>query len=278
MPLSRKVVLFLPPYSGKLLGAPLGLLSLAGSLRAAGFEPRIIDGALDPDYRRRIAEEIQDCICFGVSLLTGPMILDAIEVSRMVKSARPDLTVIFGGWHPSLESGQTLREDFVDVVVRHQGEATLVEIVLRLEAGKPLDLVSGCWFNAKPNRPNPDRPAPAYLIYRPLDLSTLMPTRRASESEARDQHRLSVYLQLCTDMVFYNRRSGTMRGGHGDDGAGVALPLTNLLQFQPRLTYHVQSPAKAFATPVFVFGGLPSFRKSPLPNDRRGSQAAQRRC
>ena len=96
MPLSRKVVLFLPPYSGKLLGAPLGLLSLAGSLRAAGFESCIIDGALDPDYRRRIAEEIQDCICFGVSMLTGPMILDAIAVSRMVKRARPDLTVIFG--------------------------------------------------------------------------------------------------------------------------------------------------------------------------------------
>ena len=33
---SRKVLLFLPPYSGKLLGPPLGLLSLAGSLRAAG--------------------------------------------------------------------------------------------------------------------------------------------------------------------------------------------------------------------------------------------------
>ena len=34
---SRKVLLFLPPYSGKLLGPPLGLLSLAGSLRAAGY-------------------------------------------------------------------------------------------------------------------------------------------------------------------------------------------------------------------------------------------------
>jgi hypothetical protein len=115
---SRKVVLFLPPYSGKIFGAPLGLLSLAGSLRKAGFEPRIIDGALERNYRARIREEIQDCLCFGVSLLTGLMILEAIEVSRMVKAARPDLTVVFGGWHPSLTSAQTLHEDFVDVVVR----------------------------------------------------------------------------------------------------------------------------------------------------------------
>src|SRR5580704_8270862 len=82
---SRKIVLFLPPYTGKILGPPLGLLSLAGSLRDAGYSPQIIDGALDPDYRRRVAEEIEDCACFGVSLLTGPMILDAIEMSRLVK-------------------------------------------------------------------------------------------------------------------------------------------------------------------------------------------------
>src|SRR5579872_1573651 len=31
------------------------------------------------------------------------------------------LPIIFGGWHPSLVTAQTLREDFVDIVVRHQG-------------------------------------------------------------------------------------------------------------------------------------------------------------
>jgi len=46
---------------------------------------------------------------------------------------------VFGGWHPSLLTGQTLAEDFVDAVLRHQGEATLVQMVQRLEAGKPLD-------------------------------------------------------------------------------------------------------------------------------------------
>ena len=44
---SRKVLLFLPPYEGKTFGPPLGLLSLAAALRSAGFEPKVIDGALD---------------------------------------------------------------------------------------------------------------------------------------------------------------------------------------------------------------------------------------
>jgi len=209
---SRKVVLFLPPYSGKILGAPLGLLSLAGSIRQAGFEPRIIDGALDPDYRRRIAEEIQDCVCFGVSLLTGPMILDAIEVSRMVKRARPDLPVVFGGWHPSLESGQTLREDFVDIVVRHQGEATLVEILLRLTSGKPLDLVAGCWFKRNGGIVrNPDRPASPLSELPPpaYDLIDFDAYERAT-GERKLPYATSIgcpyACNYCTDMVFYNRR------------------------------------------------------------------------
>jgi anaerobic magnesium-protoporphyrin IX monomethyl ester cyclase len=86
---SRRVVLFLPPYAGKVLGPPLGLLSLAGSLREAGYEPVIIDGALDRNFRETVANEIADCLCFGVSLLTGPMIIDSIDISRMVRTLRP---------------------------------------------------------------------------------------------------------------------------------------------------------------------------------------------
>src|SRR5579863_5047516 len=108
---SRKVLLFSPPYSGKVLGPPLGLLSLAASLREHGYTPCIIDGALDRNYMPRIAEEIGDCLCFGVSLLTGPMIREAVEVARFVKTRHPSLPVVFGGWHPSLLPGQTLAED-----------------------------------------------------------------------------------------------------------------------------------------------------------------------
>src|SRR4051812_190340 len=138
---SRKVVLFLPPYSGRILGPPLGLLSLAGALRKSGYEPCVIDGALHRDYRHIVAREVANCACFGVSLLTGPMIRQAIETASLVRRLRPELPIVFGGWHPSLLSGQTLREDFVDIVVRHQGEKTLVEILDRLEAGASLDLV-----------------------------------------------------------------------------------------------------------------------------------------
>src|SRR5580704_8486870 len=133
--------------------------------------PVIIDGALDRDYLKRIAEHAADCLCFGVSLLTGPMIRDAIEASKYFRALRPGVPVVFGGWHPSLRTAETLREDFVDVVVRHQGEQTLVEILDRLGAGKRLDMVAGCWFkhegrifqnSDRPAIPLAQLPAPAY--------------------------------------------------------------------------------------------------------------------
>src|SRR5580700_2685645 len=155
-----RIILFLPKYSGRLLGPPLGLLSLAGSLRAAGYIPLIIDGALDRNYMKTIAALAGDCACLGVSLLTGPMIRDAVDASKLFRSLRPDAPIIYGGWHPSLLTGETLREDFVDVVVRHQGDKTLVEIAERLAAGKNLDLVAGCWFKRNGRTiKNPDRPA-----------------------------------------------------------------------------------------------------------------------
>ncbi len=141
-----KVLLFLPPYEGKVFGPPLGLLSLASSLREAGFEPCIIDGALRPDYLEAIRSNLDGSIAFGVSLLTGPMIRDAVAASRLVRSLSPKTPIIFGGWHPSLVTAQTLREDFVDIVVRQQGEKTLVEVLNRICSGSSLHLLPGCWF------------------------------------------------------------------------------------------------------------------------------------
>ncbi len=209
---SRKVVLFLPPYAGKVLGPPLGLLSLAGSLRENGYEPCIIDGALDGGYLPRIAREVEDCVCFGVSLLTGPMIRDAIEASRMVRKVRPDVPIVFGGWHPSLLPAQTIAEDFVDIVVRHQGEKTLVEILHRLTTGKPLDMVQGCWFKRDGRvHQNPDRPAaPISALASPAYDLVDFDAYALAGGQRKLPYATSVgcpyACNYCTDMVFYNRR------------------------------------------------------------------------
>jgi anaerobic magnesium-protoporphyrin IX monomethyl ester cyclase len=208
----EKVLLFLPPYEGTVFGPPLGLLSLASSLRQAGFKPRIIDGAITPDYPAAIRQELSDCLAFGVSLLTGPMIRDAISASELVRRMRPHLPIIFGGWHPSLTPAQTLRESFVDIVVMHQGEITLVEVLRRLTRGAGLEMVAGCWFKrAGRICSNSDRP-PVALSSLPqpaYDLVDFDAYARFSNSR-KLPYATSIgcpyACNYCTDMVFYNRR------------------------------------------------------------------------
>ncbi len=209
---AKNVILFLPPYAGKVLGPPLGLLSLASSLRHAGYEPRIIDGALDRRYRDSIVRNLDGCVCFGISLLTGPMIREAVSMSKLVRRLHPEIPIVYGGWHPSLVSAETLREDFVDIVVRHQGEQTLVEILDRLGAGKPLDMVQGCWFKRDGRiQRNPDRPAVA-LSALPVPAWDLIDFD--AYEFASGQRKLPYAsstgcpyaCNYCTDMVFYNRR------------------------------------------------------------------------
>jgi anaerobic magnesium-protoporphyrin IX monomethyl ester cyclase len=148
--MKRKVLLFFPSYRSIEAAPPLALLALAAVLERQGFAVDIIDSTVEPQYRQRILDQLDESVCLGISIVTGPMIDEAIEVSRAVKDKRPDFPVILGGWHPSTLAAQTLKAPYVDIVVRGQGERTLGEIVARLSSNLPLDGILGCSFK----RPN----------------------------------------------------------------------------------------------------------------------------
>lgn len=206
------VVLLLPPYDGEPLGPPAGLLAIAAPARAAGFDVRLIDAAVEPDWIEAVECETAGAVCLGVSLLTGPTIRAAVRAARVAKRARPDLPVVFGGWHPTLEPEGTLAEPSVDVVVRHQGEVTFGEVLERLEAGRPLDGVAGCSYRRGGEVvSNPDRPmAPMDELPTPaFDLVDFDAYERAGAGR-KLPYATSVgcpyTCAYCTDMVFYGRR------------------------------------------------------------------------
>ncbi len=210
--MNNKVVLFHPPYDGPPLGPPLSLLSLASPLLDAGFQVSLVDGAIDADYQRTLARELPGALCLGISLLTGRMIRAAVNISRQARTLCPRLPIIYGGWHPSLLPEQTLRGEFVDVVVRGQGELTLCEVAEHLRAGSSLEGVRGVSF--KPNG------EPIHNAERPVESVERLPTPAFALAdfdayENRTGLRVLPYASsvgcpyachYCTDQVFYNRR------------------------------------------------------------------------
>jgi anaerobic magnesium-protoporphyrin IX monomethyl ester cyclase len=170
---TRKVVFFFPSFASSEATAPLGILAVATPLLEAGYVVKLIDSTITPDFQRRVHEEVKDAICLCISLVTGPMIRETVAIAKAIKEWNPNFPIILGGWHPSLLPRQTLEAEYVDIVVRGQGEDSLLEVVQHLESGSALDLVAGIGFKRDekviftPERPMKrlvEMPAKAYHL------------------------------------------------------------------------------------------------------------------
>jgi anaerobic magnesium-protoporphyrin IX monomethyl ester cyclase len=218
LPGTNKVVLFYPPYDGPPLGAPLSLLCLASPLLQAGFQVKLVDNLIFPDYEQTILRESQDALLLGISVLTGPHIGAAVRVSKAVKKRYPTLPIVFGGWHASLATEQTLREPFVDAIVRGQGELTLLELTQRIANRQEWHGVRGLSFKDRDGkivheaeRPVADvntLPAPAYDLADPSIYAAVSGVRQLAYTSSVG---CPYQCNYCTDQVFYKRRFNAYR-------------------------------------------------------------------
>jgi len=143
---SKKVVFFFPAFSSQEATAPLGILAISTPLLRAGYEISLIDSTITPNFQKRVMEEMADALCLAVSLVTGPMIRETVEISRAAKKMYPDKPVVLGGWHPSLLPDQTLAAEYVDVVVKGQGEEAFLEVLQRIEARETFQGIAGVGY------------------------------------------------------------------------------------------------------------------------------------
>jgi len=170
---SNKIVFFFPSFSSSEATAPLGILAVATPLKRAGFDVVLVDSTIEPDFKQRVLSEVRDALCLGISLVTGPMIRETVEISRSIKEWDPEFPIILGGWHPSLLPKQTLEAPYVDYIVRGQGEDALLELVRHIQAGAAPDLIPGIGFKRngrlvmtaeRPLRPLVEMPPKAYEL------------------------------------------------------------------------------------------------------------------
>jgi radical SAM superfamily enzyme YgiQ (UPF0313 family) len=171
--MSKKIVFFFPSFASSEATAPLGILAVATPLLNAGYQISLIDSTITPNYKKRVLEEVRDALCLGISLVTGPMIRETVEIARAIKEWNPDFPIILGGWHPSLLPTQTLEAPYVDYVVRGQGEEALLELVQHIESRSAPDFISGIGFKRggkliftqeRPLRPLVEMPPKAYHL------------------------------------------------------------------------------------------------------------------
>ncbi len=151
---AREVLLYSPHFvaapargdRGYRAVPPISHLALAGPLRQAGYDVRIIDAKWDRDWRRLVRERAPHLACVGVTSLTGPAVEDGLEFSAYVKSVAPKVPVIWGGWHASFAAQQAIEDPRIDIVVRGMGERTFVDVLHALESEQSLRDIAGVHF------------------------------------------------------------------------------------------------------------------------------------
>ncbi|MEO8594642.1 MAG: radical SAM protein [Candidatus Solibacter sp.] len=126
---------------------PLSILHLAAVLE--GRETyEIIDGNADPDPWATIDAHLREhpAELFGVSVMPGPQLHQAVEISRKVREKYPRVPIVWGGYFASLYTVAALNARYVDFVVKGQGEDTLLELLEQLRSTRDFSQVRGLSF------------------------------------------------------------------------------------------------------------------------------------
>lgn len=206
-----KIVLYNP--QAVFFTMPLALLAIGSELDPARYEVVTIDARLEADAEAAVLSQLEGALCVGITVLTGAPISDALRISRAVKRARPNLPVVWGGWHPSMFARECLDEPSVDITVRGQGEETFVEIVERLSQGRSLEGCAGCTVRLPDGRihENPARSLAPVDRFRAHDYG-LIPVERYFKLKGKRQldfissQGCNFRCAFCSDPFVYGRK------------------------------------------------------------------------
>ncbi len=146
----------------------MGLGYLAGSLLAHGYQAEIWDAAVEEELEtldQKLARDPFDVVCLSAPT---PLIVNAWQAAATAK--KHGAVTILGGPHLTLMPHESMQKEAVDLVVRGEGEYTLVEILQALEKEQPPlfdpaagwgDILGLSWRDRSGTiQHNPDRPLP----------------------------------------------------------------------------------------------------------------------
>ncbi|MBU0762307.1 MAG: B12-binding domain-containing radical SAM protein [Candidatus Altiarchaeota archaeon] len=132
------------------VGMPLGLAYLAAYLLEKKVKVNIIDLQIEE------VEELEDMLInekpkiVGISSVTTNY-LDALNIARIVKEIDKKVIVVLGGPHPSSLPEKCIENEYIDIVVKGEGEETLFELYEHINQKKRLTGIQGIYYKESGN-------------------------------------------------------------------------------------------------------------------------------
>lgn len=168
----RKKIVLYGPCPDPVLGSSrvaLPLLCVGSIPHAQGYQVKIFTWEDAQALETDLLAQCADALCVGISAMTGYQITDGLRVAQLIREKYPDLPLVWGGWHPSLLSRETVAHPLVDIAVRGQGERTFGELVEALRGRHTLEEIPGITYRiGEQTFENPDRPIEDMNHFPPL--------------------------------------------------------------------------------------------------------------
>ncbi len=137
---------------------PYSILSLTTLYSDVDVKFQLIDRNICNFENYQLFKDAKEILCVGISSMIGHQIRDALNFSKFIKKTNPSIPVIWGGALPTILPNETIENEYIDVIVRGQGELSFKDLVYSLLKSQSFENISGISF--KMNNKiihNPDR-------------------------------------------------------------------------------------------------------------------------
>jgi anaerobic magnesium-protoporphyrin IX monomethyl ester cyclase len=128
------VILFNPRSANSKPRIPNSILQVAASIDHS-YDYFLVDGNMEADPEKKILHYLQhnDVFCFGLTVMPGPQLKQAIPISKKVKERFPHVHIVWGGYFPSNQPEPVLSSGFVDFIINGPGDVCFPGLLDKLQ-------------------------------------------------------------------------------------------------------------------------------------------------
>jgi len=108
---------------------PYSILFIGSYLKANGIQVMLFDQRISSNKEILHFIESNPVTHVGLSTMTGPQIIFAMELSKTIKKMNSNINIVWGGIHVTVVPGAVHKQDFVDYIVYGEGEEPLLELI-----------------------------------------------------------------------------------------------------------------------------------------------------
>lgn len=129
-PQGKKILLFNPRSAKTKPRIPNSILAIAAALEGK-YEYVIVDGNREQDPAEKIRTYFStgDFFCFGLTVMPGPQLRQAIPITKATHEEFPGIRIVWGGYFPSNQPQSVLASGWVDAIVNGPGDKCFPQLL-----------------------------------------------------------------------------------------------------------------------------------------------------